>query len=155
MKFIKMVKSKIDPTNINYNEEKIVDDDDVYYVSTRYNYTLHKMKIEIVLGKIRYTYSKYGVVFYPIYFVLGNEIDSKIGVFEIESNKAIEAVDVDGDIDLRKGNIIPFVSEEYLKKQISEFEKEQEFQESQNINKINDNPLINLALPYFLGSDFK
>ena len=138
MKFIKMVKSKIDPTNINYNEEKIVDDDDVYYVSTRYNYTLHKMKIEIVLGKIRYTYSKYGVVFYPIYFVLGNEIDSKIGVFEIESNKAIEAVDVDGDIDLRKGNIIPFVSEEYLKKQISEFEKEQEFQESQNINKIND-----------------
>lgn len=126
-----MVKSKIDPRNIDYSEEKTVDDDDLYHASSRYNYTLHKMKIEIVLGKIRYTFSKYDVVFYPIYLVLGDEIDSKIGLFEIESNKAIEAVDEDGDIDLRKGNIIPFVSEAYLKKQLSEYEKEKDFQESQ------------------------
>jgi len=129
-----MVKSKIDPTNIDYLEEKTVDDDDLYHASTRYNYTLHKMKIEIVLGKIRYTYSKYDVVFYPIYLVLGEEIDSKIGLFEIESNKAIEAVDEDGDIDLRKGNIIPFVSEAYLKKQLADYEKEKEFQESKQTN---------------------
>lgn len=133
-----MVKSKIDPKNIDYSEEKTVDDDDLYHASSRYNYTLHKMKIEIVLGKIRYTYSKYDVVFYPIYLVLGDEIDSKIGVFEIEANKAIEAVDEDGDIDLRKGNIIPFVSEDYLKKQIVDYEKESEFQESQQQNSDND-----------------
>jgi predicted NAD-dependent protein-ADP-ribosyltransferase YbiA (DUF1768 family) len=134
-----MVKSKINPTNIDYSEEKTVDDDDLYHASTRYNYTLHKMKIEIVLGKIRYTYSKYDVVFYPIYLVLGEEIDSKIGLFEIESNKAIEAVDEDGDIDLRKGNIIPFVSEAYLKKQLGDYEKEKEFQESQQPNNAETN----------------
>jgi hypothetical protein len=127
-----MVKSKIDPKNIDYKEEKDLEEDDEYHASIRYNYTLHKMKIEIVLGKIRYTYSKYDVVFYPIYLVFGDEIDSKIGIFEIEANKAIEAVDSDGDIDLRKGNIIPFVSEEYLKKQIAEYEKETAFQESQD-----------------------
>jgi predicted NAD-dependent protein-ADP-ribosyltransferase YbiA (DUF1768 family) len=126
-----MVKSKIDPKNIDYKEEKELEDDDEYHASIRYNYTLYKMKIEIVLGKIRYTYSKYDVVFYPIYLVFGDEIDSKIGVFEIEANKAIEAVDADGDIDLRKGNIIPFVSEAYLKKQIADYEKETKFQESQ------------------------
>ena len=126
-----MVKSKIDPKNIDYSEEKVVDDDDLYHASTRYNYTLHKMKIEIVLGKIRYTYSKYDVVFYPIYLVFGDEIDSKIGVFEIESNKAIEAVDEDGDIDLRKGNIISFISEAYLKKQVTDYDKEKEFQSEQ------------------------
>lgn len=126
-----MVKSIIDPKNIDYSEEKQLEDDDVYHASIRYNYTLHKMKIEIVLGKIRYTYSKYDVVFYPIYLVFDDEIDSKIGVFEIEANKAIEAVDADGDIDLRKGNIITFVSEAYLKKQITDYEKETKFQESQ------------------------
>jgi len=124
-----MVKSIIDPELINYNESKEIDDDDLYYASTRYNYRLFKNKIEIVLGKIRYTYSKYNVLFYPIYLVFDDEIDSKIGVFEIESNNAINAIDKDGDVDLKKGNIITFISEEYLKKTIANFVKEKEFQE--------------------------
>jgi predicted NAD-dependent protein-ADP-ribosyltransferase YbiA (DUF1768 family) len=131
-----MVKSVIDPKNINYNESKNVDDDDLYYASTRYNYTLYKKKIEIVLGKIRYTYSKYDVLYYPIYLVFGDEIDSKIGIFEIEANKSIEAIDDDGDVDLRKGNIIPFISEDYLKKTIAEYEKDMEFQEKHISNEI-------------------
>jgi len=124
-----MVKSIIDSKNINYNESKDIDNDDLYHASTRYNYMLFKNKIEIVLGKVRYTYSKYNVLFYPIYLVFDDEIDSKIGVFEIESNNAINAMDDDGDVDLKKGNIITFISEEYLKKTIVNYEKEKEFQE--------------------------
>lgn len=124
-----MVKSIIDSKNINYNESKDIDNDDLYHASTRYNYMLFKNKIEIVLGKVRYTYSKYNVLFYPIYLVFDDEIDSKIGIFEIESNNAINAMDDDGDVDLKKGNIITFISEEYLKKTIVNYEKETKFQE--------------------------
>jgi len=130
-----MVKSVIYP-EIIYDESKSVDNDDLYHASSRYNYTLYKKKIEIVLGKVRYTYSKYNVLYYPIYLVFGDEIDSKIGIFEIASNKAIDAIDEDGDVDLKKGHIIPFISEEYLKKTIAENEKEREFQEKQQINDI-------------------
>ena len=130
-----MVKSVIYP-EIIYDESKSVDNDDLYHASSRYNYTLYKKKIEIVLGKVRYTYSKYDVLYYPIYLVFGDEIDSKIGIFEIASNKAIDAIDEDGDVDLKKGHIIPFISEEYLKKTIAENEKEREFQEKQQINDI-------------------
>lgn len=125
-----MVKSIIDP-KIIYDESKNVDNDDLYHASTRYNYTLYKKKIEIVLGKVRYTYSKYDVLYYPIYLVFGDEIDSKIGIFEISSNKAIEAIDEDGDVDLKKGHIISFISEEYLKKTIADNDKEMDFQEKQ------------------------
>ena len=55
-----MVKSVID-SKIRYDESKDVDSDDLYHASSRYNYTLYKKKIEIVLGKPRYTYSKYDV----------------------------------------------------------------------------------------------
>ena len=130
-----MVKSVIYP-EIIYDESKSVDNDDLYHASSRYNYTLYKKKIEIVLGKPRYTYSKYDVLYYPIYLVFDDEIDSKIGIFELASNKAIEAIDDDGDVDLKKGHIIPFISEEYLKKTIAENEKEREFQEKQLINDI-------------------
>jgi predicted NAD-dependent protein-ADP-ribosyltransferase YbiA (DUF1768 family) len=125
-----MVKSVID-SKIIYDESKNVDIDDLYHASSRYNYTLYKKKIEIVLGKVRYTYSKYDVLYYPIYLVFGDEIDSKIGIFEISSNKAIEAIDEEGDVDLKKGHIIPFISEEYLKKTIANYVKEKEFQEGQ------------------------
>ena len=130
-----MVKSIINP-EIVYDESKTVDNDDLYHASSRYNYTLYKKKIEIVLGKVRYTYSKYDLLYYPIYLVFGDEIDSKIGIFEIAANKAIEAIDEDGDVDLKKGHIIPFISEEYLKRIIAENEKEMEFQEKQLSNDI-------------------
>lgn len=130
-----MVKSIINP-EIVYDESKTVDNDDLYHASSRYNYTLYKKKIEIVLGKVRYTFSKYDVLHYPIYLVFEDEIDSKIGIFEIASKKAIEAIDEDGDVDLKKGHIIPFVSEEYLKRTIAENEKEREFQEKQLSNDI-------------------
>jgi predicted NAD-dependent protein-ADP-ribosyltransferase YbiA (DUF1768 family) len=143
-----MVKSVIDPIII-YDESKNVDNDDLYHASSRYNYTLYKKKIEIVLGKVRYTYSKYDVLYYPIYLVFGDEIDSKIGIFEIASNKAIEAIDEDGDVDLKKGHIIPFVSEVYLKKIIAENDAEMDFQEKQisnDVETIEKGPVENESL---------
>lgn len=120
-----MVKSKIDPKNINYDEEKTVDNDDLNHPSARYKYKVHNLEIEIVLGVIRYTYSKYNVVYYPIYLVFGDEVDSKIGIFEVESSKALEAIDEDGDIDLTKGKIIIFASKDYLQKVYNEYQPEQ------------------------------
>jgi predicted NAD-dependent protein-ADP-ribosyltransferase YbiA (DUF1768 family) len=138
-----MVKSKIEPI-IDYPEDKTVDDDDLEHPSARYKYKVHNIDIEIVLGVIRHTYSKYNVVYYPIYLVFGEEIDSKIGIFEVESNKSIEIIDEDGDVDLKKGKINMFVSKEYLIGAQKDYEKERNFQESQQDNdeksNIDENP---------------
>jgi len=127
-----MVKSKIEST-IDYSENRDVDNDDLEHPSARYKYKLHGIDIEIVLGVVRHTYSKYNIVFYPIYLVFGDEIDSKIGIFEVESSKSLEIIDEDGDVDLKKGKICMFesVSESHLRKLVSDYEKERSFQESQ------------------------
>jgi predicted NAD-dependent protein-ADP-ribosyltransferase YbiA (DUF1768 family) len=132
-----MVKSKIAST-VDYSENRDVDSDDFEHPSARYNYVYEGVKIVIVLGGVRHTYSRYNIVYYPIYLVFGDEVDSKIGVFEVESNKSLEIIDADGDLDLKQGKILLFdgINGEQLKKQVAEYENEAGFQESQSGTKI-------------------
>lgn len=110
-----MVKSKLQPDNITYKEDKQIDDEDEGYAATLYEYTIYDMPLVIALGKEKYTYSSnYNVVYYPIYLIINQELHSKIGVFEVDSNQVINIIDADGDIDLNKGNIIIYVSKAYL-----------------------------------------
>jgi len=102
-----MVKSKIEST-VDYSENRDVDSDDFEHPSARYNYAHNGVKIVIVLGAVRHTYSRYNIVYYPIYLVFGDEVDSKIGIFEVESSRSLEIIDADGDLDLKQGNIILF-----------------------------------------------
>ena len=127
-----MVKSKIEST-VDYPENRDTDPDDFEHPSARYNYAYEGVKIVIVLGTVRHTYSRHNIVYYPIYLVFGDEVDSKIGIFEVESSKSLESIDADGDLDLNQGNILLFdgINGEQLKKQVAEYEKEANFQESQ------------------------
>lgn len=111
-----MVKSALYPDKINYNENKAVDEEDIGHASSLYEIKLFDMPIEIGVGKEKYTYSAHNVVYYSIYLIIDDEIKSRIGVVEFDSNKVIENVDEDGDLKLENGNMLFFIKKEYLYK---------------------------------------
>ena len=103
-----MVKSTIVPDKIVYREIKHVDNEDVGFEASIYEYDIYNATLEIAIGKPKYTYTNEGVVYYSIYLIQNNKIISNIGVFEIDSSKLIDILDEEGDIDLEKGNVIFF-----------------------------------------------
>lgn len=127
-----MVKSSLNES-INYNESKKIDEEDIGYASTTYDTTLLGIPLELAIGKEKYTYSKYDVVYYSLYLVMYEEPIARVAVFEIESNKLINILDEDGDIDLTKGKIIPIVSDTYLKKIMTETSSRMEVKKENEI----------------------
>lgn len=109
-----MVKSKLHSRYINYDEFRSIDKDDIDYSTTIYDYQMANQTIEIALGKEKHTYSKHNVVFYSIYLIINNAPISRIGIFEIDSNKLINSMDDDGAIDLQQGKTIIFVDDSFI-----------------------------------------
>ena len=119
-----MVKSTLYPDKINYNENKAVDDEDIGHASSLYEIQLFDMPIEIGVGKEKYTYSSHNVVYYSIYLIVDDEIKSRIGVVEFDSNKVIENVDEDGDLKLENGKVLFFITKDYLYKIFDNIKKQ-------------------------------
>lgn len=94
-----MVSSKLND-EINYKETRTIDEDDMGISSVIYEMEIKKKPIKFVLGKQKFTYSGKHVLYYPIYLVNDDRIKSKIGIFELNSNKALNILDNDGDVDL-------------------------------------------------------
>ena len=67
-------------------------------------YEIHALNTDFIvaLGKPKYDYTKYGVIFVPIYFVPSNSDEEKvqIGVYEYEQERAITLLDQEGDLDV-------------------------------------------------------
>jgi hypothetical protein len=113
-----MVKSNIDSKNIHYNESIEIEDEDIGYSSPLYDYKLYNFDIEIALGKQKHTYSKYGVVYFPIYLIIDNNLVSKIGVYELNDKEFINLIDEDGDIKLKKKGLLFYASKDYIKEEL-------------------------------------
>jgi len=101
-----MVLSKLD-TRINYDENRLVYDDDIGYDASMYEIFPDALeyKIHVAIGKIKYTYVEKNIVFFPIYLI--NPEDSitivmRIGVFEILSNKVTELMNEMNELDLSR-----------------------------------------------------
>ena len=131
------MKSKINPNKITYSESKKLDDGDVGFDSSLYDYELFGIPIQFALGKENYTFSKHNVVFFSIYLIIDSEPKARIGVFEIDSNQVINIIDEDGDVELSKykDNILIFISEEYLRYILKETEKSNKNTELSDIEK--------------------
>ena len=123
-----MVKSNID-SNIHYNESIEIEDEDIGYSSPLYDFKLFNFEIEIGLGKQKHTYSKYGVVYFPIYLIVNDSLVSKIGIYEVRDKEFINLVDEDGDIKLKKKGLLFYVSKEYIKEEIENLESEEKGEE--------------------------
>ena len=115
-----MVKSIINP-DIEYSELNSIDKSDIDYESTVYDIQLYDNDLEIALGKEIFTKQEKGIIFYSIYLLLGSIVACKIGIFEIESDKFHNILDTDNDIDLKKGNILYFNNENYVRELIKEY----------------------------------
>ena len=115
-----MVKSIINES-IQYKESRQVDEEDLGYSSQIYGYDLFNKRIEFVTGKEKYLFTNKNVIYFPLYLIINDKPISKIGIFEIDSQKLIHALDEDGDIDFSNGNILffNFVDQDFLNKQLS------------------------------------
>ena len=120
-----MVSSKLNK-EINYNEVKNVDPEDKGYNSTLYEMEIFDKPVIIALGKQKYTYTSKKIVYYPIYIIYDKKIKAQVGVFEISSERTLNVLDDDGDIDLTKlGDplLYSFVTPKFIEKIINLKEK--------------------------------
>jgi hypothetical protein len=108
-----MVKSKLN-SDVLYPESKSIEDEDIDYSSPLYDYKIFDKDIVIALGRQRHTFSRYNIVYFPIYLIINETPIAKIGVFEVENSKLIDILDDDGDVKLSKKNIIIYADKEYI-----------------------------------------
>lgn len=109
-----MVKSFIHPDKIQYNETKDINNDDIGHASTIYEISYFDKPIQIALGRENHSFSNDNIVHFSVYLVSNDKIVSRIGIFEVDSNKMISIMDEDGDIDIDQGHILLFVDQNYI-----------------------------------------
>ena len=132
-----MVKSKLN-SQVDYDESKEIEDEDIEYSSPLYDYKLFDNDIVIALGKQRHTFSRHDLVYFPIYLVIDEMPRAKIGVFEVESNKLIDILDDDGDVKLSKKNIIFHVDKQYVHDMLKKYsidDKPDEIEQLKDVEK--------------------
>jgi hypothetical protein len=97
-----MVQSKINQA-IEYSESHKLDETEFGHDSALYSLPIYDENYIVAIGKLLTKYiESYNVAYFPIYLVSPKDkIKAKIGVFEIESNKALSVME-DGDMDLDK-----------------------------------------------------
>ena len=86
-------------------------------------------KYNIVFGKVREEKKKDGVIYFPIYLVINDEVAAKIGVLEIEPIKYAYILDENDDIDpdkITEPLFFNFINESFLKKYELDDEEEKE-----------------------------
>ena len=98
-----MVVSKIN-ADVQYEEKsRYIDPEDKGHESSLYEVELFGKPVVIAIGKPKYTFTRFKLVFYPIYIVSNNNaIEGQIGVFEIEQDKILGLFDEEGDVDITK-----------------------------------------------------
>jgi predicted NAD-dependent protein-ADP-ribosyltransferase YbiA (DUF1768 family) len=122
-----MVKSKLNPEKVIYNESKNIEDGDIGYETEIYEMEIYNNILNIAIGKEKYTYSQYDILYYPIYLLLGNVATAKIGIFEVHVNN-IQNLEKNNEIDFDKGNVLLFDNEKYIREVIENY-KENELEE--------------------------
>ena len=94
-----MVNSKLNPA-INYTESKELDPEDMEFDAQPWEVTMLDEDITIALGNPKYKFIKKNVIYYPIYLIKNDRVDTQIGVYEIISNQLASLLDEDGDLDI-------------------------------------------------------
>ena len=94
-----MVNSKLNPV-INYVENKGLDPEDMEFDAQPWEVTMLDEDITIALGNPKYQHVKKNVIYYPIYLIKNNKVDTQIGIYEIISDQLASLLDEDGDLDI-------------------------------------------------------
>jgi len=94
-----MVQSILNPI-IKYSETTNLEKEDKDYDSTIYEISLFETNIIIAVGQPKYFFIDKNIIFFPLYLVKDDIVDSQIGVYEILNNELPNLLDDDGDINL-------------------------------------------------------
>ena len=81
-------------------EIRTLDTEDENMEADVYEIELYGKNILIALGEAKYAFIDDSIVYYPVYIIKNDLVNSQIGVFEIMSNKAPYIYDDDGDINI-------------------------------------------------------
>ena len=87
-----MVNSKLNP-EINYIENKGLDPEDLEFDAQPWEVTMLGEDITIALGNPKYKFVKKNIIYYPIYLIKNNKVDTQIGIYEIISNQLASLLD--------------------------------------------------------------
>ena len=120
-----MVKSKIKP-EIEYTESKKIDAEDMDHETSVYEVEILGKRVVIGIGKIKYTFTGKGIVFYPVYLITNDVVKSQIGVFEMSSSDLPNYLDeetIDIELFVKDGNgllLYSFLDKDLLEKSKSD-----------------------------------
>ena len=110
--------------------------------ASAYDINLKNIDILIALGKLHNDYKSKGIFFVPIYLVINDVIDDKIGVYEFLSSDYTNLLDEDGDLDISliKGPLLfNFVTNTYLKSKYKNYPIEPDSDDDEDNDEENNN----------------
>ena len=119
-----MVVSIIDKT-VTYTENKTLDDKDKDHTATMFVVEIHDQNCLIALGKLDKKFESKDIFNIPIYLVDGNDVISKIGIFEFNKEKEPTIYDAEMDFDLDKFEeplLFSFVTKEFIMEKTAKLE---------------------------------
>ena len=96
-----MVKSILDPS-INYPEIRKLNSEDIDYETSIYETNIFDKDIVIALGQEKFSFIDKNIIYFPVYIVKDDKVDTQIGVYEIMANRQPDILDDDGDIDVNE-----------------------------------------------------
>ena len=94
-----MVKSILDP-KINYPEMRDLDAEDKEYEASVYETDILGIPVVIALGQAKYAFIDDNVIYFPVYLVKNQKVDTQIGVYEVLADRMPNILDEDGDPDV-------------------------------------------------------
>ena len=94
-----MAKSRLND-DVYYPEIKILDEEDKNLDANIYEIQLGDLNLLIALGEPKYTFIEKNIIYYPVYLIKNDYVNSQIGVYEIMADKAAFVLDEDGDVDI-------------------------------------------------------
>ena len=96
-----MVASRIS-VDVIYPEKQELDSEDNEKTSSIYEMLIFGKNVVVAIGQPKYTFSNKNIVYLPIYGIKKNKTNSKIGLFEMPSEKVIQLFDENRDVVISK-----------------------------------------------------
>ena len=108
--------------SIRYPEIKTLENDDTDYTASIYEINLHNEDIIVALGQAKYNYIENNIVYFPIYIIKNDKVQSRIGVYELFADDLPNILDEEGDINLELINpplLFSFINKAFINKNVS------------------------------------
>ena len=137
-----MVTSRINKS-VHYPENKRINKEDENHEASIYELNINNVNVQIVLGVEIYTHLDKNIVYFPIYIIKDDKIESQIGIYEVLGTELSNVLDKAGDLDLENLDsplLYHFVTIDFLTKYEVEESSTTDEEMEQNHEELNTVP---------------